>query len=68
MESTFLSVNDYGDLLYMHAPTSLLRKLDSIYHAAICFVCAADSHIHHCVLYEALAWSFLYHRRKAHMY
>ncbi len=26
----FLSIFDYGDHLYMHAATSLLRKLDSV--------------------------------------
>lgn len=66
VESTFLSVIDYGDLVCMHASSSWLRKLDSVYHAALCFVCG--SHTHHCILYESLAWSSLHHRRKLHMY
>ena len=31
VQATFLSVIDYGDLLYMHATSSVLQRLDSIY-------------------------------------
>lgn len=67
MQSSFLSVLDYGDVLYMHATSSLLKKLDSAYHAAIRFVTNAASRTHHCTLYEYLGWSSLYQRRKSHM-
>jgi hypothetical protein len=68
VESAFLSIIDYGDLLYMHAATTLLRKLDCVYHAALRFVSGAESRTHHCILYDSLAWSSLHQRRKLHMY
>ena len=33
VQATFLSVIDYGDLLCMHATSSVLQRLDSVYHA-----------------------------------
>lgn len=68
VESTFLTIIDYGDLVYMHAASSVLRKLDSVYHAALRFVCGAEYRTHHCILYESLSWFSLYHRRNLHMY
>lgn len=67
VQSLLLSVLDYGDVIYMHAASSLLKKLDSVYHAAIRFVTSAGSRTHHCTLYESLGWPSLYQRRKAHM-
>ncbi len=32
MEATFLSVLDYGDVIYRHAPISNLKYIDSAYH------------------------------------
>ncbi len=58
---------DYGDMVYMHANLSLLKKLDSIYHAAIRFVTNISSHSHHCILYKMVGWSSLYQRRKMHI-
>jgi len=52
----------------MHAASSLLRKLDSVYHAEVRFVCGAEFRTHHCILYESLSWSSLHHRRNLHMY
>ncbi len=66
VESTFLSIIDYGDHLYKHAATSLLRKLDSVYHAALHFITGAESRMHHCILYESLDWFCLHQRRKLH--
>ena len=34
VQATFLSVIDYGDLLYLHAASSVLQRLDSVYQAA----------------------------------
>ncbi len=58
---------DYGDVVYMHANLSLLKKLDSIFHAAIRFVTNTSSRSHHCILYKMVGWSSLYQRRKMHM-
>ncbi len=33
IQATFLSMLDYGDILYMHAHQSSLKMLDSVYHA-----------------------------------
>ncbi len=52
----------------MHAATSLLRKLDSVFHAALRFITGAESRMHHCILYESLDWLSLHQRRKLHMY
>jgi len=43
----FLSVLDYGDVIYIHAGSSLLKKLDCLYHAALHFVTDAPSRTHH---------------------
>ncbi len=56
---------DYGDV--MHASSSILKKLDYVYHAALRFVTCASSHTHHCTLYELVGWSSLSQRRKIHM-
>uniref|UniRef100_A0A0E9XSQ5 Uncharacterized protein n=1 Tax=Anguilla anguilla TaxID=7936 RepID=A0A0E9XSQ5_ANGAN len=51
----------------MHASSSLLKKLDVVYHAALRFVTCASVHTHHCNLYEMVQWTSLYSRRKTHM-
>lgn len=42
------------------------RKLDSVYHDDLSFVCGVQSGTHHCILCKSLAWSSLHHRRKLH--
>ncbi len=54
--ATFLSVVDYGDILYMHAAKSVLRSLDSVYHSALHFVIKAEYSTHHCSLYSLSGW------------
>jgi hypothetical protein len=66
VQSTFLSVLDYGDLIYMHSSSSLLNKLDVIYHSALRFITGAPARTHHCILYEAVQWPSLSLRRKLH--
>lgn len=67
IQSCFLSVLDYGDVIYMHASLSSLKKLDYVYHAALRFVTSASSRTHHCILYGLMGWSSLFQRRKVHM-
>ena len=43
IQSCFLSVLDYGDVVCMHENLSLLKKLDCIYHASIQFLMNASS-------------------------
>ena len=66
VQSTFLPILDYGDILYMHASTSLLKKLDVVYHAALRFITNANMRTHHCTLYEMVSWTSLPLRRKIH--
>lgn len=38
VQSTFLLVFDYGDILYLHAAPSTLKPLDDVYHSALYFI------------------------------
>ncbi len=67
-QAMFMSVNDYSDILYMHAASSVLKMLDSLYHAALRFVSALGFCTHYCVLYEKVGCSSLYNRRTEHWY
>jgi len=67
IRSTFLPILDYGDVIYMHASTYLLKRLDGVYHAALRFITNACSRTHHCLLYNYVGWSSLCQRRKSHM-
>lgn len=62
--STFLSVLDYGYIIYMHASSSYLKKLDVVYHSALRFITGAAVSTHHCNLYDMVQWTSLQLRRK----
>ena len=68
MEATFLPVIDYGDILYMHAAFSILRHVDSVYHASLRFITNTKSLTHHCILYDLVGWTSLKIRRQQHWY
>ncbi len=68
VESTLLSVLDYGDIIDMHAPLNVLKKLDVVYHAALRFVTSTSVRKHHCNLYEMTKQTSLCLRRKKHMF
>lgn len=55
VESTFLPVLDYGDVLYMRTSAELLQKLDSVYHGALRFISNCGFLTHHCSLYSILS-------------
>lgn len=63
VQSTFLSVLDHGDIIYMHSSMSLLKKLDVLYHSALRFITGVLARTHHCTLYETIQWSSLSLRR-----
>lgn len=64
VEATFLLVVDYGDILYMHAATSILHNLDSVYDASLRCITNVKSLTHHCALYDLVGWaSFTTHRK-----
>ena len=66
VQSTILSVLDYGDIVYMYAAPSTLKLLDSVYHSAIRFVTGDAFRTHHCNLYKNVGWSPLADRREKH--
>jgi hypothetical protein len=65
-QATFMSVLDYGDVLYMHGSASVLKKLDAVYHAVLRFVTGANLCTHHCFLYTSVGWDSLTFRRTRH--
>lgn len=55
-------------ILYMHATSSILRSLDSVYHASLHFITNAKSLTHHCILYYLVGWMSLTIHRQQHWY
>ena len=66
VSATFMSVLDYGDVLYMHASSNSLHSLDTVYHGALRFITGFKSLTHHCLLYARVGWSSLSARRLNH--
>ena len=66
ISATFLPVLDYGDVIYMHAASTTLHTLDTVYHGALWFITNAKSCTHHCRLYETTVSSSLGLRRWLH--
>ena len=66
--ATFLPVLDYGDIVYMNAPTHSLKLLDAAYHGALRFITDCKPLTHHCTLYSLVNWSSLSTRRLLHWY
>jgi len=63
MSATFLSILDYGDVVYQHAPSYLLSSLDALYHGALRFITDCKFITHHCELYERVAWPLRIQRK-----
>ncbi|MDF4405775.1 hypothetical protein P3471_24855, partial [Vibrio parahaemolyticus] len=68
VEATFLFVIDYGDILEMHVTSSILRSLDSVFHASLCFNTNTKSVTRHCILYDLVGWTSLTTCRQQHWY
>jgi hypothetical protein len=69
VQATFMSVIDYGDIIYMLATASTLKSLDATYHCALYllqFITGASYRTHHCVLYHNVGWTSLSVRREQH--
>ena len=66
IEATFLSVLDYGDIIYRHAAAATLKPLDTVYHSALRFITGDSYNTHHCILYNRVGWSSLSERRTKH--
>ena len=65
--SSFVSVLDYGDILYCHAAPSTLNQLNPVYHSALRFITNDNFYTHHCTLYQKVGWSSLQSRRNIHL-
>ena len=68
IEAVFLSVLDYGDVIYRHAAASTLKQLDSVYHSALRFITGDSYDTHHCMLYSKVGWPSLSTRRNHRWY
>lgn len=66
--ATFMSVLDYGDVIYVNASIESLRALDTVYYRAQHFITSMRSRTHHCVLYASLGWLSLVFCRLNHWY
>ena len=51
IDAVFMSVLDYGDVVYRHASHSCLNLQDSVFHSALRFITGDTYGTHHCVLY-----------------
>lgn len=66
IQSTVLSVFDYGDIIYGHAAATTLIPLDAVYHSALRFITGDGYRTHHCLLYDKVGWLSLTKRREWH--
>lgn len=55
IEATFLSVLDYGAIIYRHATATRPKPLDSVYHSTLSFITADSFSTHNCILYKQWA-------------
>lgn len=68
IEAVFLSVLDYGDVIYRRVSVSTLTPLDSVYHSALRSINSDCNSSHHCILYEKVSWAPLTVRRHWFMF
>ena len=68
VEAVFLSVLDYGDVIYRDASASTLKQLDPVYHSALRFITGDGYDTHHCILYDKVGWPSLSMRRNYRWY
>ena len=66
VEAVFMSVLDYGDVIYRNASITTLLPLDTVYHSALRFITGESYSTHHCTLYDRVGWSSLSERRTKH--
>jgi hypothetical protein len=66
VKRTILPILDFGDVIYKIASNTPLRKLDAVYHSAICFVTKAPYTTHDRDLYSLIGWSSLHIFRQTH--
>lgn len=68
MATTFLSILDYGDILYRHTSAQNFHMLDTAYHASLRFITNCKPLTHPCELYFQVGWPPIATRRLCHWY
>ena len=66
IESVFISVLDYGDVIYGNTSQTSLKSLDPVYHSALRFITGDRYGTHHCTLYNKVGWPALSEQRDNH--
>ena len=66
LKLTMLPILDFGDVIYKIDSTTLVSKLDAVYHSAIRFVTKAPYTTHHHNLYALIGWPLLHIRCQSH--
>lgn len=66
VETTFISILDYEDVIYRRTAASTLRPLDSVYHSSLRFIIGNSCNTPHCILYDKVCWSSLTERCNNH--
>jgi hypothetical protein len=66
IQSTYLSVLDYGDIIYQSEAATNFKPLGAIYHSALRFVTGESFDTHHCILYQKFGWTSLTTLRSLH--
>lgn len=56
MKVIFLSVLDYGDIIYSYDPGPILKRLEAVYHSAVRFITDDPYGTQHCILYQKVGW------------
>lgn len=52
VQSTVMSVLNYGGNIYMNTTSSIMEPLDAIFHSILCFITGHSLSPHHCTLYS----------------
>ena len=66
VKRTILPLLEFGAAIYKIASTTLLSKLDAVYHSAIRFVTKAPYTTYHCDLHALVGWPSLQICRQTH--
>jgi hypothetical protein len=54
IQSTFIPVIEYGEIICMNAAATVLKPLDTVCHSALCFITSDRFGKHHCNLYQSV--------------
>ncbi len=68
VEAVFLSLLDYGAVIYGRAASSALKPLDAVYHFFFKFITGYSYGTHHCLLYQKTGLPAVSVRSEQHLY